>query len=303
MADIRKPRPHQRLVSSLNDKLEMNRWASDIDQRILEILESLGETVNRVNKLTTRSTVSGATLPAVHASTHKPQTGSDPLITAAHSGGYGSTATIGTGDNLLRSDGQFIFPQAIRDTVSGFQLDAVAFGGNLHLESPRNTTFDIGAGASIDQLIFDMSDATGTGRVTFSGPGGSQILWNQTSTSNTILMNRPTNRIEASDFGNSVDLFLRALRDGSVIIEPAIAGTERTALQIRSRSGAAAGAHIRFDDKTGDPPSPIVGELWRNAAALNYRKDATTTVDLTAGGGSPHQIFLDFGTRRLSFAA
>lgn len=47
-------------------------------------------------------------------------------------------------------------------------------------------------------------------------------------------------------------------------------------------TGAAAGAHINFDDKAGDPPSPNAGDLWRNGASLNYRKDGSTTVDIMA---------------------
>lgn len=46
-------------------------------------------------------------------------------------------------------------------------------------------------------------------------------------------------------------------------------------------TGGVAGAHINFDDKAGDPPSPNTGDLWRNGNSLWFRK-ATANVDLAA---------------------
>jgi len=83
-------------------------------------------------------------------------------------------------------------------------------------------------------------------------------------------------------------------------------GRAETALELRQlNTGATAGAHVNLDDKAGDPPAPVTGDLWRNGAALNYRKDGATTVDLAgaAGGGiTSTELFLDFGTREVAFA-
>jgi len=64
-----------------------------------------------------------------------------------------------------------------------------------------------------------------------------------------------------------------------------------TVLDLRQlATGAAAGAHINFDDKAGNPPSPNAGDLWRNGTSLNYRKDGATTVDLLAAAGGGDSI-------------
>lgn len=49
---IRIPRPHRRLVKSLEVLSEANRWASDVDLRILEILRSLEDVQRVINNIT-----------------------------------------------------------------------------------------------------------------------------------------------------------------------------------------------------------------------------------------------------------
>ena len=63
-----------------------------------------------------------------------------------------------------------------------------------------------------------------------------------------------------------------------------IARNETLLALVQNDTGAVAGAHLNFNDKAGDPPSPVIGDLWRSGAALNYRKDGSTTIDLTSGG-------------------
>ena len=50
---------------------------------------------------------------AAHAPSHSPQTGSDPLVTAAHSGGYGTTTAVGVSNSLLRADTRLFYPEAL----------------------------------------------------------------------------------------------------------------------------------------------------------------------------------------------
>lgn len=113
---------------------------------------------------------------------------------------------------------------------------------------------------------------------------------------------------------NGTDMTL-ATSSGTLNINPAVGlnvnvptkvtsplANAKTAFLLRQlATGAAVGAHINFDDKAGDG-TPVAGDLWRSGAALNYRKDGATTVDLTvaAGGGiTSTEIFLDFGTRAM----
>jgi hypothetical protein len=129
------------------------------------------------------------------------------ITTAAHSGGYGTTALAGSAGSVIRSDARFAFPSAIMSLA------------NL---STLTLTDD-----SVDQ--------------TLTGSLGK----------------------------------LRLMSAASVLFLP---------------------------DKAGNPLSPVAGDLWRNGAALNYRKDGATTVDLTTGAGaSSTEIFLDFGTHAMEF--
>jgi hypothetical protein len=59
-------------------------------------------------------------------------------------------------------------------------------------------------------------------------------------------------------------------------------GTTQIGARLAASTGATAGVHMNLVDKAGDPPSPTAGDIWRNGAALNYRKDGSTTVDLAA---------------------
>lgn len=49
---IQIPRPHRRVVKSLTTMTEANRWASDVDLRILEILRCLEDVQRVINNIT-----------------------------------------------------------------------------------------------------------------------------------------------------------------------------------------------------------------------------------------------------------
>lgn len=100
---VKIPRRHTKRRAPIQDFTELNPWISDIDSRIVEILDSLQGFQRVVARIT--NTTSAASV-GVHAPTHLPATGIDALATAAPSsilGGTSSNAT-GTGDSFARSD-------------------------------------------------------------------------------------------------------------------------------------------------------------------------------------------------------
>lgn len=103
MALIRTPRAHRKVVKAIQDFSEVNRWASDIDQRINEILITLQAIAREIALLTSPGT--DVTI-AAHSSQHLPTSGSDPLDTAAPTTTLGGTSSnsAGTADSFSRSD-------------------------------------------------------------------------------------------------------------------------------------------------------------------------------------------------------
>jgi len=108
-------------------------------------------------------------------------------------------------------------------------------------------------------------------------------------------MNQPENEIRASTFPDpGGNLTLTTARNGNVIIKSSRSGDNDTALLIQQLStGNVDGAHTNFDDKAGDPVTPIAGDLWRNGAEFNYYNGASTT-DLVAGGAGGGDSFLEW---------
>lgn len=124
-------------------------------------------------------------------------------------------------------------------------------------------------------------------------------IWIAQQTAQQTATNRYGLKIDAQNSGTN--RWGAYLEDRSYIESPAARAITVLSLA-QLATGAVAGAHINLNDKTGDLPSPIAGDLWRNGAALNYRKDGATTVDLAgaAGGGiTSTELFLDFGTRAM----
>lgn len=81
---------------------DLQQWAADLSRALASQFNSISKPL-REGKLT----------PGPHAPSHAAQTGSDPLATAAHSGGYAVAAAVGTADTFLRSDAVLVFPEAL----------------------------------------------------------------------------------------------------------------------------------------------------------------------------------------------
>jgi hypothetical protein len=145
MASIQVPRPHQarRRAFTFEGSGDVNPWASDVDQTLTQIIKSLGQSQRLFAQLTNQTSAATGHV-ALHASTHLPN-GTDPLTTAApssvlggtssnqkgtgnsyarsdhshdvgtaaHTGGYGTTAVEGAGNPLLRADAQLKYPAAL----------------------------------------------------------------------------------------------------------------------------------------------------------------------------------------------
>lgn len=72
-------------------------------------------------------------------------------------------------------------------------------------------------------------------------------------------------------------------------------GIAQTVLSLSQlNTGATAGAHVNFDNKAGDPPSPTTGDLWRNGDGLWFRK-AASSVNLAAAVAGGDSITLNSG--------
>jgi hypothetical protein len=82
------------------------QWAQNHSRSVASQLRRANETVQQI--------LTGAIPPLpAHAATHVPETGTDPLGTAAWSGAWAATSDEGTSDNLLRADGNLIYPEAL----------------------------------------------------------------------------------------------------------------------------------------------------------------------------------------------
>lgn len=102
MGLIKVPRFTRKQIKSLQAWDELNRWASDVDRTISDIIKSLHQTSHEIAVMTLAP---GGTAVTAHASQHLPN-GSDPLATAAPAsvlGGTSSNAT-GTANSFSRSD-------------------------------------------------------------------------------------------------------------------------------------------------------------------------------------------------------
>ena len=98
--------------------------------------------------------------------------------------------------------------------------------------------------------------------------------------------------IDVLEQNSGTDRYAARLYNQTLISNPS--GRAETALLLRQlNTGATAGAHANFDDKAGDPPSPVTGDLWRNGNALYFRQ-AAATVDLTAAAAGGGDSFLEW---------
>src|SRR2546428_14097712 len=96
---MKQPRPHTRRIDALADLTDVNRWASDVDLRLKEIIESLKESQDRLTRAVT--TNRGSVL-ARHAAQHRPL-GFDAIPTGpAITLSAMSTNTTGADNTLAR---------------------------------------------------------------------------------------------------------------------------------------------------------------------------------------------------------
>jgi len=134
------PRAHKRRIDALADLSDVNRWASDVDLELQQIIDSLKQTQDRL-----QVTIVGnrRTRLAPHAEQHRPH-GSDPiptgpgttlsattvngvgsgnflaradhthaLLTAAPSGGYSTAGAVGVGADLMRASAVLPYPDKL----------------------------------------------------------------------------------------------------------------------------------------------------------------------------------------------
>jgi len=138
------------------DLTTITLWAADLQRAIANQFNAISRPL-REGKLT----------PGPHAPQHRPDTGTDPLDTAAPSGGYGNTSALGSGGNLLRADARFEWPEALGAlldrskkvtlTDSGFGATLTASGAfgvsQFALQAPGSAAVDLDAGASTPLVV------------------------------------------------------------------------------------------------------------------------------------------------------
>lgn len=289
------PRALKKRIKAFGSLQEVNRWGSAVDEAIDDIIESLQQTRQSIRQIT-RST--GVSSVGLHASTHRPGSGTDPLNTAAHTGGYGSSATVGTGDALLRADARLKWPEAnqtlanlatatwtddaadmtltgslgqIKLRPSSEILDLPkwtgAFGGGVVGSILRfaanmsdfGTSLAMGVDAGFSfNLAATLSSTYRVGRFQFNNPATASIAWSGA-----------TQRILELEFGG----------------EPIMGGTqtitERTGIKMTMRSMR--GASVTITDSWG-----ILADAWPilNTSAGSYTNAAFMKVQLPTIGNT-----------------
>ncbi len=129
MTLIKTPRAHRKTIKTISNFADLNRWASDLDLRITEILQTLGAASREIATLT-RGTPQTVIVP--HATQHLPA-GSDPLATAAPTTVLGGTSAnaAGTANSFSRSDHSHDVGTAVPGI--GYSASAAAEGSSNNL--------------------------------------------------------------------------------------------------------------------------------------------------------------------------
>lgn len=126
---VRLPPPPQRAQSRFQDPAKL---ADEDLRRIYEWSNNLSRALAKQFNDISQPLREGKITPGSHASSHAPQTGIDPLATAAPTGGYGTSAAAGIADSLMRSDARLEYPEAIATvadrTKRGTLTDDATFG-------------------------------------------------------------------------------------------------------------------------------------------------------------------------------
>jgi hypothetical protein len=173
---------------------------------------------------------------------------------------YGFRATnltIGSGNGSWAEVATAYFPGADR-VLTSFKSDVLAA---VIIEPPTGCNKKQDGATDVDQvgLLIRQRTAEGTAPTNRSGL-------------DVPAQNHGTNRYAAR------------LYNQTLVSNPS--GRAETALMLQQlNTGATAGAHANLDDKAGNPPAPVTGDLWRNGNALYFRQSAAT-VDLTAAAAA-----------------
>lgn len=181
-------------------------------------------------------------------------------------GGSTTSITPGAGAGAGNKAYQLNMPSVSIANANG-SWDEVfgAFIGGPARGSLANPTVTVAAGIKTECASISATDQYG--------------IWIAQRSAQTTATNRYGLKIDAHNSGtNRWSAYL-----GDRVYAESPAARAITVLSLAQlATGAVAGAHVNLDDKAGDPPSPNAGDLWRNGTSLKYRKDGSTTVDLTA---------------------
>jgi hypothetical protein len=155
---IKLPRAHKKRLKAFGSLPDVNRWGSDVDARIDEIIHCLENTQRALTEIDRATTASALGL---HAATHLPN-GSDPLATGAPSSILGGTSSNSTGvaNTFARSD----HSHDVATAVPAFVFGTAASEGS------SNSLARVDAGIAIFDVTSpaDLGNAAATGSAAFA---------------------------------------------------------------------------------------------------------------------------------------
>ena len=267
MPTIQTPRGHTKLVKSIQDWHELNRWASSLDRRVIEILQSLDESQLLFSNIT--ATV-GKPIVGSHAVQHKPVSGADPLDTNAPSGMLGGTSSndLGTADAFSQSDHSHDIETA---APTGDFSGASEGSGNALLRAdanfpPAGLPYAVFAGTYATAAVEGVADSVLRSDATLTYPDSLMSAVDST----VALTDSGGNQTLTGNKGKLIitpDTFCE-ITEGTTIKNVTSLSSNVLTLQ-QQNTGATDGAHLALDSKGGEIPSPAQGEIYRDAARLH----------------------------------
>lgn len=151
---IRTPRAFTGQVKAIGNFGELNRWATSINDTVVDSVQSLNDIALALRKI--MNTTTPTVVLAPHAHTHLPL-GTDPLATAAPSFVFGTAAAVGVANSLVRSDASLaIFDGTTPPAVGTGATGVAAFAAR------SDHTHSLGASSfAVPALTFTTSNAAG----------------------------------------------------------------------------------------------------------------------------------------------
>jgi hypothetical protein len=116
---------------------EFNRWSSDVDATLTDIIDALGRSIRAVNHLTEASTEASSPGLVPHSASHMPA-GSDPLTTVAAAFTLGTAGAEGSSNAFVRSDATI----AAFDATNPAGLSGTAATGSVAKAARRDHVHD-----------------------------------------------------------------------------------------------------------------------------------------------------------------